>query len=171
MRMKRQFPTAILIALTLVVALATAVMAAPPRNFAAPLSGEQEAVPVDTNATGVATFRLSADGQELSYRLNVANIHDVLMAHIHLEASNGPVVVWLYPEEGQAPELIPGRFGGTLATGTITSGDLIGPLAGASVDDLVTEIISGNAYVNVHTVEHPGGEIAGQINRPRGHVD
>jgi hypothetical protein len=36
-------------------------------------------------------------------------------------------------------------------------------LQGKTIADLVADIKAGNAYVNVHTTEHPGGEIRGQI--------
>lgn len=136
--------------------------AQPVQNFRAPLEGGQEVPAVDTHARGLAKFQLRSDG--LHYRLIVANIEDVLMAHIHLAPAgqNGPVVVWLYPA-GPPPVLIPGRFNGVLATGVIADGDLVGPLAGMTLDDLVAEINAGNAYVNVHTVANPGGEIRGQI--------
>lgn len=138
--------------------------AAKDTTFVAPLSGGQEVEPVDTNATGVAVFHLSKRGTELSYKLNVANIEDVMMAHIHLAEAgvNGPVAVWLYPS-APPPQLITGRTDGTLATGTITDGNLVGPLAGMTVADLVEQIEAGNAYVNVHTEANPGGEIRGQI--------
>jgi hypothetical protein len=134
------------------------------QQFIAPLSGAQEVPAVETRARGQTTFRLSADGQELSYRLVVANLHDVRMAHIHLApaGANGPVVAWLYPS-GPPPQLIEGRTSGVLATGTITAGDLVGPLAGATMDDLVALMRAGETYVNVHTTAFPGGEIRGQI--------
>jgi hypothetical protein len=61
-----------------------------------------------------------------------------------------------------------------LAQGTIDAGDLIGPMAGAKLDELIEQIRSGNAYANVHTndgTDPPGsgpgdyriGEIRGQI--------
>jgi hypothetical protein len=53
---------------------------------------------------------------------------------------------------------------GVLARGTITEADLVGPLAGQPLSALVEAIRSGNAYVNVHTVDHPAGEIRGQLN-------
>lgn len=138
--------------------------AASKTTYVAPLSGAQEVAPVDTNATGVAVIHSSKRGAELSYRLNVANIEDVLMAHIHLapRGENGDVVAWLYPS-APPPELIPGRTDGVLATGTVTDDDLVGPLEGMTVADLIAEIEAGNAYVNVHTRAHGGGEIRGQI--------
>lgn len=159
-----------LFALTLVLLLAFSLAGASaksPRaeNFVAPLSGAEEVDPVDTRARGLAKFQLNRDGGELHYRLIVANIENIQQAHIHLAPAgqNGPIVAWLYPEEGQEPELIEGRFNGVLATGTITDADLVGPLAGMSVDDLLQEIKDGETYVNVHTQQNPGGEIRGQI--------
>jgi hypothetical protein len=160
----------ILLAAALVLALTSAVLASPPRNFTAPLSGDQEVIPVDTNARGVAHFQLSRDGTELGYHLNVANIHDVTMAHIHIDSPGGPVVAWLYPSS-PPPELISDRVSGPLATGTLTDDDLIFHEEVQSLDALLAQIVAGNAYVNVHTEAHPGGEIAGAIDRPRGHVD
>ena len=86
------------------------------------------------------------------------------MAHIHLApaGANGPVVAWLYPS---APplQLIPGRYQGVLAEGTITADDLVGQLAGSALEALVEELTTANAYVNVHTSQFPGGEVRGQI--------
>lgn len=129
------------------------------------LTGDEEVPAVETLAQGQATFKLSKDGTELSYRLIVANIENVLMAHIHLgpPGCNCPVVVWLYPD-APPPQLIPGRSQGVLATGVITADDLVGDLAGQSLDDLVAAIQAGNTYVNVHTSANPGGEIRGQID-------
>jgi hypothetical protein len=136
----------------------------PQRNFVAHLSGGEEVPPADTRATGQAKFQLSKDGSEISYRLIVANIQNVTQAHIHLAAPgvNGPVVAWLYPS-GPPAQLIPGRTSGVLATGTITADDLVGPLAGASLADLLAAMEAGNTYVNVHTSQFPPGEVRGQI--------
>jgi hypothetical protein len=128
-------------------------------NFVAVLSGGEEVPAVEMKSRGVASFQLSPDGTELSYRLIVANINEVSAAHIHLAPSgvNGPVVAFLF--NGPIVE----SANGVLAQGTITADDLTGPLAGQSLADLVAEIQSGNTYVNVHTSANPGGEIRGQI--------
>lgn len=132
--------------------------------YTAHLSGDQEVPPVATRATGQAVLKLSADGTELSYRLIVANIQDVTQAHLHLAPAgeNGDVVAFLYPSQPPA-QLIPGRSSGVLATGTITTADLVGPLAGQSLGDLVDAMDSGGVYVNVHTLDNPGGEVRGQV--------
>lgn len=166
--MRRSLTALTLVGVALLV-VATATVAAPPaqpRNFTAPLSGASEVPSVDTQARGVAIFQLSPDGSELSYRLIASNIENVMMAHIHCctePDDNAGVVVWLYPEDGPPPDTIDGRHAGTLATGTITSADLVGSFAGMSLDALVDEIVAGNAYVNVHTTQNPGGEIRGQL--------
>ena len=133
-------------------------------RFVASLSGAEEVPPATTRARGVATFALDASGDALAYRLIVANIENVTMAHIHLAPAgvNGPVVAWLYPD-GPPPQPIPGRSQGVLAEGVITDADLVGPLAGQTLDDLLERFAEGNAYVNVHTSQFPGGEVRGQI--------
>jgi len=134
-------------------------------TFRTHLTGSEEVPAVDTNAQGQAVFKLSADGQTLSYKLIVANITDVTQAHIHLgpAGSLSPVVAFLYPD-GPPPVLIPGTTQGVLAEGEITSADLIGPLTGMTLDDLLAAMRAGNTYVNVHTVANPVGEIRGQID-------
>ena len=42
---------------------------------------------------------------------------------------------------------------------------LTGPLTGMTMGDLVHWMRSGEAYVNVHSTTHPGGEIRGQIEQ------
>ena len=133
-------------------------------NFRAHLSGDQEVPAVESNATGQAIFQLSKDGSELSYKLIVANINDVLQAHIHLgqAGTNGGVVAFLYPSAPPAV-LIEGKSNGILAEGIIKAENLRGALSEGSVEDLAEAMKAGNAYVNVHTSAFPTGEIRGQI--------
>ncbi len=147
--------------------LASAVVAqAAPRAWTAHLSGDQEVPAVETRATGQAVLKVGRDGESIDYKLIVANIEDVSMAHLHLAPAgeNGDVVTWLYPEDGPPPALIEGRSDGILARGTITEDDLVGPLAGEDLDALLEEIADGLIYVNVHTVANPGGEVRGQVD-------
>jgi hypothetical protein len=149
------------------------ITAAVNNNFRTHLSGDEE-VPVRvTNAQGQAIFQLSDDGTELSYKLIVANIENVVQAHIHLgqPGVNGNIVVFLYG-------LVPaggGRTDGVLAEGTITADDLINDLAGQPLSVLIDEMRAGNTYVNVHTNDgvgdpntgpgdFPGGEVRGQLD-------
>jgi hypothetical protein len=136
----------------------------PVLNFRANLKGENEVPAVETNAQGQTIFQVNRDRTEIKFKLIVANIENAHMAHIHLGPAgvNGPVVVWLYPE-GPPPQVNEGRFQGILAEGVITEENLVGELAGSSIDDLIEEIRAGNTYVNVHTTQNPPGEIRGQI--------
>jgi hypothetical protein len=136
-----------------------------PRSYSTELTGEEQVPPVETDASGHATFETSADGTAVEYEIHVESICNVTQAHVHLgeEGENGPVVVWLYPEDAQEPELIEGRFDGTLASGTITEDDLVGPLEGASFEEAAESLEAEGMYVNVHTEQHPDGEIRGQI--------
>lgn len=145
-------------------------------NFVAPLSGRQEVPANDSRATGVAKFQLNKDGTELSFKLIVANIENVVQAHIHCGAAgvNGPVIAWLYTPEG-SPLPIPGRFNGILAEGTITPDRVVArpdspacPGGVANFDELLARIQAGETYVNVHTAQFPPGEIRGQIDRGNG---
>ena len=134
-------------------------------NFRTHLSGDNEVPPRVTDATGEAIFQLSKDGTVLSYKLIVANIENVTMAHIHLApaGSNAGFVAWLYPS--QAPALlIPGPSNGILAQGVITQANLVGALAGQPLSALINAMKAGNTYVNVHTSQYGAGEIRGQIS-------
>lgn len=148
-------------------------LADPPdsKNFVSPLSGAEEVPARDTNARGNAIFHLSSDGT-MSYKLIVANIENVVAAHIHCGAVdvNGPVGVTLY---GPVPAA-GGRIDGVIAQGTITAPDAGNACGWSSLTDVLNAMYSGNTYVNVHTNDgepptntgpgdFPGGEIRGQI--------
>jgi hypothetical protein len=154
--------------------LAAPAVAEPPasKNFVAHLSGAEEVPERDCPGQGEAVFQLSADGTQLSYRLIASNINNVVAAHIHLAAPgvNGPIVLFLF---GTAPSG-GGSQNGVLAADTKTAANLVGPLSGHPLSDLVTNLREGNAYTNVHTNDgvaptntgcgdFPGGEIRGQI--------
>lgn len=96
----------------------------------------------------------------LRFRLSLNNIRRVTAAQIQLgrPGQNGPVVAILF-----GPFVRGVSFRRRVITGTLRSGDLVGPLAGRSIEALIREIERGNAYVNVRTREHPNGEIRGQI--------
>jgi len=146
------------------------------RNSIAVLSGDQEVPPTDSKGRGVAKFQLSKDGSEISYSLIVANIKNVVAAHIHRggEGLNGPIVLGLYsaPPAG-------GRINGVIARGTFTPADLTGPYAGSTDFKMfLADLHADSLYVNVHTSDgdagtnggpgdYNGGEIRGQLNGHR----
>ena len=132
------------------------------RRFQALLRGSEEVPPVRTNATGNILFRLSDDGQRLEFRLVLNQLRNFTQAHIHIGARgvNGPVVVFLF---GPVTRGISVNRG--VVTGTITRNDLVGPLQGRSLAELVRLMNSGMTYVNAHIAQNSDGEIRGQIRR------
>jgi CHRD domain len=147
-------------------------------NRSVHLDGAQEFPVRDTIAHGQAIFHLAQDGESVAYKLNVANIDNVFMAHIHMgaPAANGPIGVWLYPSTtpNVRGPLGAGAFQGRIVDGTFDAGDFVGPFAGKTVEEVWALIEGGGAYVNVHTDDgvappntgpgdFPGGEIRGDL--------
>ena len=133
-------------------------------HFVSPLAGREEVPAVDSKARGNAVLTLSEDGATLHYKLIVANIENATQSHIHIAPAgvNGPVVVFLFG-------FVAGGVStnGILAEGDITAANLIARPAigfGATMPELVAALRTGNAYVNVHTVAVPAGEIRGQVS-------
>lgn len=124
-----------------------------------------EAHGLDTGASGLATFEVDIEAEEIHYTVHIDRICDPNQAHVHIGGpdEDGPVVAWLYPEDVQEPRTIEGLFQGTLAEGTTTPEDFVGPIEGMSLEEAGALLQEEGAYVNVHTEEHPGGEIRGQI--------
>ena len=129
-------------------------------TFTAKLMGSDEVPAVQTSGKGEVVFKLSADNKSMTYKLKVRELENITAAHIHsgMKGENGPPLVGLF--SGPKKE---GLLNGELSKGTITEKDLLGPLTGKALGDLVTMIKSGRAYVNVHTVQSPDGEIRGQL--------
>ncbi len=134
--------------------------------FVTTMQGCAATPPVSTSAQGAAMFELSPDGNTMAYAITVFDINDVTEAHIHMGAfgQDGPVVVWLFPSPSiRAPQTVSGTSNGLLVGGTFTAADLVGPLAGMSMSDLVAQMRANNTFANVHTTANPNGEIRGQI--------
>ena len=129
------------------------------RRFTAELTGDQEVPEVATDASGDAELEFQEGDDEIDFFVDVQDIVDVTAAHIHsgAEGEEGDIVATLYSESAS------GEIDGKLVSGELDSSDLEGPLAGQDIDDLVQLIEDGEAYVNVHTIENPDGEIRGQL--------
>jgi hypothetical protein len=129
-------------------------------NFGADLAGANENPAVTTSGTGFAALSSNAAQTGIEYTLLTYGLVDVAQAHIHIGAPdvNGPVAAFLF-----GPAAPPVTSDGILAQGTITEADLI-PTAGVfdgTMATLMDHLRSGTAYVNVHTVANPTGEIRG----------
>jgi hypothetical protein len=136
-------------------------MAANP-DFDARLTGTSEVPPVQTIASGFADLDVEVeDGQRVvDYELSVSNISGVTQAHIHQgnSSENGPIIVPLFNAPTPA-----GPVTGQVSEGQITPANFVGPLQGMQLDDLISLMQNGQAYVNVHTEQNPQGEIRGTV--------
>ncbi|HEX9616072.1 MAG TPA: CHRD domain-containing protein, partial [Anaerolineales bacterium] len=119
----------------------------PPARFRAPLTGEAEVPPVETEASGLATFILNSSLDSLQYTVAVRSIAGISEAHIYTgQPGETGTILWT---------LFDGT--GTFDPDNPISGDL--PLT----PEELLELLTGNLHVNVLTTEHPEGEIRGQI--------
>lgn len=121
------------------------------KSFSVMLSGAHQVPPVHTKGSGVAHFTYNAKTRHLTWSVSYKNMSStVTMAHLHGPAAmdkNAKVEVWL-THKGKA---VPDPFKGS-ATLTPAQAKML------MADEL---------YVNVHTKDHPPGEIRGQVIPPK----
>ena len=140
-------------------------------SFESTLSGDDEVPAVETDAEGEVEFDFDREDDELAYEIDLEDIEAITQAHIHLGGSdeNGPVVATLlrFTENvdgsGEGAPFTP-EDDDYEAEGTLTADDVIARDGfDGSLEALIQAMRAGNAYVNVHTVANPSGEIRGQI--------
>lgn len=110
-------------------------------RFVAHLNGSQETPLVKTSATGESTLTLNSNNS-LTCSVTTNDTRNATAAHIHLASAGiaGPII-------------IPLNGGPTTWSCPST------PLTA----EQLTALQEGRLYVNVHTVDHPNGEVRGQI--------
>lgn len=115
-------------------------------DYNALLLGDNEVPAVETDAAGVANLEITGSSS-LLYNITVSNIMSITSAHLHKGApdDNGGVLITLYNGAG--------------------SFDPDNPLSGSTTitAEPIVDILTGFAYVNVHTESNPSGEIRGQV--------
>ncbi|HUB13944.1 MAG TPA: CHRD domain-containing protein [Acetobacteraceae bacterium] len=119
------------------------------KSFDVPLTGAQQVPPVTTQGSGTAHLTYNAATREVTWSITFSKLSSpATMAHFHdgAQGTNGPVVVWL-STKGKAP-VSPFRGHATLTP------------------DQAQQFTSGQWYINVHTKDHPAGEIRGQVMPP-----
>jgi CHRD domain len=128
------------------------------------LTGSQQVPAILSPGRG--TFTATLTGTSPTFTLTYSNLSStVTMAHIHFgqRGVNGAVVVWFCGGGGKPA--CPAANG--TVTGTVTAADVLAvPTQGVragNFGDLERIVLSGNAYVNVHTTNFPDGEVRGQI--------
>lgn len=124
--------------------------------FFVSMSGAGEVPPTGEQGFGEALVIINDDLDTITVSIYFDDLTGPATAsHIHIGApdATGPVVL---PFAG-FPADTDGHYEADL-----TAAD-INPSSGFTFDDLVQALFDGNAYLNIHTMAHPGGEIRGQV--------
>jgi CHRD domain len=143
-------------------------------EFQLRLSGAREDPTVITFGRGTAVLRIQ--GNTVAYNVQYRDLgSDIEQAHIHIGADDttGGIAAFLCndltlpvpPPPGTAScPPAPGQL-----VGVIDAAEVIGPaaqgVAPGDIQALIRAIRTGLAYVNIHTVISPAGEIRGDVNR------
>ena len=162
----------------IVLAVATALMLLVPAAYAIPvtfvanLTGANEVPPVPSPATGLATVVLDAAAQTLQINATFSGLtSNINAAHIHCCAplgTNAGVATTVPAFPGFPLGVTSGSF--TSAVFDLTQPTIYNPafvtLQGGLTQAeaaLIAGILNGTTYLNIHTVNFPGGEIRGQL--------
>jgi len=132
--------------------------------FIANLSGAEEVPARSTAASGTA--QIIVDGDQITYSIEVDDISSITAAHIHSggPGTTGPIRLFLYPPraaDAPAPQVTTTEKR-ILVSATVPSSNV----TGVTFQELLAQMRSNGAYVNVHTVQFGGGEIRG-TTRPQ----
>lgn len=125
---------------------------AAPVSFTVPLAVTQEVPPVQTSGSASVALTYDAATRVMTWNVTYSGLSsDATMAHLHGPAGagkNAGVFVWL--SEKGAPVMSPFKGQATLTP------------------EQAQAFMAGQTYINVHTKDHPGGEIRGQVMPPSG---
>ena len=155
--MRRLTVLLMVVALAMVMLVPAASAGGNDNSFVANLKGRTEVPAFDTNGQGTVHVRVARD-DSVSYKLIVANLTNVVAAHIHCAEAgvNGPVGVTLFLGG-------PVSANGVLAQGPILAPDPSNGCGWVDLEDVIDALKSGDTYVNVHTLQSLSGEIRGQV--------
>jgi hypothetical protein len=130
-------------------------------HIKADLRGIQAFSP-QTNASGEAYFRI-LDDENIAYVVDVSNISGISDAIITYWTGDFPdreiVPLRLSSLEGITGEVVNGTGEGTFGVADFSER---GPVD-RSIGDFVKNVIEGNIYLKIRTVQSPLGEIAGNL--------
>lgn len=123
---------------------------AAPVKFKVALTAAAETPPSGTQGKGVASLTWDASTRVLSWHVTYSGLSsDATMAHFHNGAAgqSGPVVIWITKKGSPVKSPITGKA-------TLTP-------------EQAQQLEAGGWYINVHTTDHPAGEIRGQVVVPK----
>lgn len=128
--------------------------------YSATLTGADVVPPIKSDASGMATFLDSKEGDELRYKVEVKGLKNVTGVKLTMwregQAGDTVATLWDGPQREAA-------FTGKLAEGVLTSADLRGPLQGKTMAELVGHIKEGHIYLLVTTMQNKDGELRGKV--------
>jgi len=128
-------------------------------GFIAILNGANER-PTAVTTTGAGAAAFIVNGATVSYTVTFSRLTGPPSgAHIHGpgNATQAVGVLVDFPTAGQT-------LNNGVLTGTFTVSSIRNSV---TLDSLLVLMRNGNAYVNVHTTQFPGGEIRGQLSVPQ----
>jgi CHRD domain len=136
------------------------------------LTGYEEVPALSTPGVGEFRASVSRGRDSISYELTFSNLESaVTQAHIHFEneTNNGAIVVFLCTNLGNGPvgtQACPeggGTIEGTIRAADVGAGAAAQGIAAGEFEELLRAIEAGATYVNVHSIDRPGGEIRAQL--------
>ncbi len=127
------------------------IMQAAPLSFTVQLDGSHEVPPVKTPGTGTADLSYDPSTRLLTWTVTDSGLSSAAtMAHFHGPApagKNADVQIWISKRGAPAAGPIKGEA-------TLTPAQ-------------AQQLLAGDWYVNVHSADHPAGEIRGQVIPPK----
>ena len=114
----------------------------------------------NANASAKATFTLLPDAKTMSYTIkghSQGKVADVALVFWTGGRSRDAAVIHSSTQQG----LSKGTSG--IVQGNITNANFVDVLQGKPMSELVKNILDGNVYVKVTTVDFPLGEMAGKV--------
>jgi hypothetical protein len=129
-------------------------------NLTANLGGSEETPAFLTGSSGIANVAVHVPDQEVSVSLSVFNLVTGSTAgHVHVGPRGfaGPVILDFPIPAGRTGDI---NLEFRLGSSQLRPQPALGIL---TIADAIQAIISGNAYVNIHTSQNPAGEIRGQL--------
>jgi len=142
---------AVLASMCLAWVMSASVTRAAPVSFTVQLTGSQQVPPVTTPGEGAASLSYDPSTRLLTWTITYSGLSGaVTMAHFHGPApagKNAGVQVWITKRGEPAASPIKGE---------------------AKLDrSQAQQLMAGDWYINVHTADHPAGEIRGQAVPPK----
>ena len=122
-----------------------------PESFKVELTGAQSVPAVETGGSGTAELTYDPATRVVTWNIAYSGLSSAAtMAHFHGPAKagqNAPVIIWL-SKQGSPPA---------------------SPMTGSATltPEQAKQFSDGEWYINLHTQDHPAGEIRGQVVPPK----